>query len=102
LSREIVYPLQHFIAFLYKLDYYFVGGTIPRMGKRVKMLTPRQYADAVGVAYTTVMNWLRQGRIPEAIRHATPTGHYWEVPATASRPKLQPGRPKASKKGSKK
>ncbi len=75
-----------------------------RMGKQPKMLTPRQYAEKVGVAYTTVMNWLQQGRIPEAVKHTTPTGHYWEVPDVARVPDLRPGRPakKAAKKGGKK
>lgn len=75
-----------------------------RMGK-TKMLTPRQYADLNGVAYTTVMNWLRQGMIPDAIKHMTPTGHYWELPSSTPKPNLQPGRPstkKATKKSSKK
>lgn len=67
------------------------------------MLTPRQYAEKVGVAYTTVMGWLQRGLIPQAVKHATPTGHYWEVPETTPAPKVQTGRPpKASKKGGKK
>lgn len=77
---------------------------MPRMGKATKMLTPRQYAEANGVAYTTVMNWLQRGKIPEAVKRDTPTGHYWEVPESAPVPQLQPGRPstkKASKKGGK-
>lgn len=64
-----------------------------RMGKKSKMLTPRQYATMKGVAYTTVMNWLQQGKIPEAIKHQTPTGHYWEIPEKVPAPKLLPGRP---------
>lgn len=75
-----------------------------RMAKKAKMVTPRQYAEARGVAYTTVMNWLNRGLIPGAARQETPTGHYWEVPETAPAPELEPGRPskKAVKKGGKK
>jgi hypothetical protein len=63
------------------------------MKRKPKMLTPRQYAEQQGVAYTTVMNWLQQGKIPEAVKHETPTGHYWELPEVAPKPELQPGRP---------
>lgn len=68
------------------------------------MLTPRKYAELKGVAYTTVMNWLQQGLIPQAVKHPTLTGHYWEIPDSAPEPNLQPGRPstKAAKKGGKK
>lgn len=63
------------------------------------MLTPRQFAEAKQVAYTTVMFWLNQGLIADAERHETPTGHYWEIPATAvntfQRPKT--GRPSKGK-----
>jgi hypothetical protein len=69
------------------------------MKRKPKMLTPRQYAEQQGVAYTTVMNWLQQGKITGAVKHETPTGHYWELPETVAAPKSQPGRPpKSSKK----
>lgn len=74
------------------------------------MLTPRQFAEAKNVAYTTVMFWLNQGLIKGARKNETPTGHYWEIPATLvetfERPKA--GRPakaavtaKAGKKAAK-
>ena len=66
-------------------------------GKTPKMLTPKQYAERQGVAYTTVMNWLRQDKVLGAVKHMTPTGHYWEVPAKAAKPKLLPGRPRTKK-----
>jgi predicted site-specific integrase-resolvase len=66
-------------------------------GKKPKMLTPRQYAERQGVAYTTVMNWLRQDKILGAVKQMTPTGHYWEIPAKAAKPKLQTGRPRTKK-----
>jgi hypothetical protein len=77
---------------------------MPGMAKKVKMITPRQYAQLHSVAYTTVMNWLKQGLISGALKRETPTGHYWEIPAAAAAPELQPGRPanKTSKKGGKK
>ena len=65
-----------------------------RTPKKPKMLTPRQYAEQQRVAYSTVMNWLQQGIIPAAVKHATPTGHYWELPETAPVPKLRPGIPR--------
>ncbi len=67
------------------------------MEKDIRMLTPRQYAERHQVAYTTVMNWLRQDKIPSAVKHSTPTGHYWQIPLKASKPKLQPGRPTKAK-----
>lgn len=73
---------------------------MPRMVKKTKMLTPRQFAELHGVAYTTVMNWLQQGLIPEAVKQETLTQHYWEVPETAKPPKLQPGRPPKAQAGS--
>lgn len=60
------------------------------------MLTPRQFAEAKKVAYTTVMFWLNSGLITDAVKYETLHGHYWEIPSTAvktfERPK--PGRPK--------
>ena len=61
------------------------------------MLTPRQFAEIHGVAYTTVMSWLQKGLIPEAVKNETPSGHYWEIPETASPPELTPGRPSTRK-----
>ena len=76
-----------------------------RMGKTKKMLTPREYAEEVGVAYTTVMSWLQRNLIPGAVRNPMPfgAGHYYQVPAGAPMPNLTPGRPakKPSKKSSK-
>ena len=63
------------------------------MKRKAKTLTPRQYAEQQGVAYTTVMSWLQRGKLPGAVKHATLTGHYWELLETVSAPKLQPGRP---------
>jgi hypothetical protein len=73
------------------------------MGRKVKLVTPRQYAQMNGVAYTTVMYWLNTGRVEGAIKHATPFGHYWELPEDTPRPKKLSGRPpKSGAKKSKK
>ncbi len=50
-------------------------------------MTPRQYAEINGVAYTTVLYWLNNGRVEGAIKHQTPFGYYWELPLDAPRPK---------------
>jgi len=74
------------------------------MGKAKRMLTPRQYAQEAGVAYTTVMSWLQKNLIAGAVKHPLPygSGYYYQVPADAPKPELQPGpKPKADKKGSK-
>jgi hypothetical protein len=77
------------------------------MGKKKQMLTPRQYAIKIGVAYTTVMNWLSKGLLTGAAKEPLPFGgYYWQVPANAPKPNLKAGpKPKtkkAGKKGSKK
>jgi predicted site-specific integrase-resolvase len=74
------------------------------MSRKGKLVTPRQYAEMNGVAYTTVMYWLNTGRVEGAVKHTTPFGHYWELPEGAPRPKKLSGRPKktATKKSTKK
>jgi hypothetical protein len=69
-----------------------------------KMLTPRQLAEQMDVAYTTVMSWLQQGLIEGAVKQKTPHGHYWEIPVSVTKTfkRPTPGRPpkpKAAKKG---
>jgi len=63
--------------------------------KEGKMLTPRQFASEIGVAYTTVMSWSQKGLIAEAVKQETLYGHLWEIPASVvgnfERPKM--GRP---------
>ena len=77
------------------------------MGKakrEARMLTPRQYAEETGVAYTTVMNWLRKDLLAGAVKLPLPYGggYYYQVPADAPQPVLRPGpKPKAVKKGGK-
>jgi hypothetical protein len=71
-----------------------------------RMLSPKQYAEKIGKPYTTVMTWLQGELMPEAVKHQTPTGHYWEIPDGTKPPELKPGpKPKtagATKKGGKK
>ena len=70
------------------------------MSRKGKLVTPRQYAEMRGVAYTTVMHWLQGGKVEGSVKHETPHGHYWELPDDTPRPKKLSGRPK--KEGAKK
>jgi hypothetical protein len=64
---------------------------------RVRMLTPRQYAEKHEVAYTTVATWLQRGQVPEAIKIELPAGgHQWAIPENAKAPERRVGRPKKS------
>ncbi len=46
------------------------------------------------IPYTTVMYWLQTGKVEGAVKHQTPTGHYWELPDDTPRPPSMAGRPK--------
>lgn len=70
------------------------------MSRKVKLVTPKEYAESNGVAYTTVLYWLNNGRVEGAVKHETPRGPYWELPEDTPRPKSRAGRPK--KEGAKK
>lgn len=73
------------------------------------MLTTKQFADEVGAPYTTVMGWIRDGRIPEAAYDDShPRGAVWLIPQSVvgrfkdpeTKPKKgRPPKPKAGKKG---
>jgi predicted site-specific integrase-resolvase len=71
------------------------------MSRKGKLVTPKEYAEIHGVAYTTVMYWLQTGKVEGAVKHETPRGPYWELPEDTPRPKKLSGRPKkaATKKG---
>lgn len=58
------------------------------------MLTPKMYAEKIGKPYQTVMFWLRSGKIPQAVKTITLTGHLWEIPENTPAPEVQRGRPK--------
>lgn len=65
------------------------------------MLTARQFAKRAGVAYPTVMKWLKENLIPGAeIKTSPQFGKYWDIPATAlkSVAKRKPGPKKGSKR----
>lgn len=67
------------------------------------MLTARQFAKRAGVAYPTVMKWLKENLIPGAeLVTDGRFGPYWDIPATSLSKvaKRKPGpKPKAAKKG---
>lgn len=46
------------------------------------MLSTKEVAQQMGVAYTTVMLWIKQGKL-QAIRRTQPRGDYYEIPASA-------------------
>jgi hypothetical protein len=83
-----------------EVDCSIVGDTInAHMGRKVNLVTPRQYATKHGVAYTTVMYWLQSGKIPGAEKTETPTGHYWLLPDDTPNPELKKtGRPRKNSK----
>lgn len=66
------------------------------------MLSPKQYAEMIGKPYPTVMSWLQNGKVPQAVKTTTPTGHFWEIPEGTPAPETKRGRPKASEQPSKK
>lgn len=48
------------------------------------MLTAKQFAKRAGVAYPTVMKWLRESIIPGAnLITESPLGTYWQIPVTS-------------------
>jgi hypothetical protein len=70
------------------------------MGKKVEIMTAKQFAIEMGINYRTALNWLEAGLVPGAERKTLPI-EYWEIPSTAlqmERPKPGP-KPKAAKKG---
>jgi len=52
------------------------------MGKeKPKMLTAKQFAEAIQRPYTTVMGWLQSEIVPGARLVESPIGDYYEIPA---------------------
>jgi excisionase family DNA binding protein len=76
--------------------------------RKGKMLTTKEFAEQVNAPYTTVMGWIRDGRIPEAsYDDSHPRGAVWLIPPSAvgrfknpeTKPKKgRPPKPKAEKK----
>jgi hypothetical protein len=72
--------------------------------EKPEMLTARQFAKRAGVAYPTVMKWLKENLIPGAeIKKSPQFGKYWDIPATSlkSVAKRKPGPKKGAKRGTK-
>jgi hypothetical protein len=65
-----------------------------------KLISPQTYAAKHGVAYSTVMSWIRDGLLRGVVSHKYPFLWY-EVPEDATPPARKPG-PKPAKKSSKK
>ena len=59
-------------------------------------MTPQEFADEKGVAYTTVMTWLGKGIVPGAEKVDYPRGAVWEIPRSVAATFTPPpmGRPK--------
>jgi hypothetical protein len=52
--------------------------------RKAKMLSTKEFAEAVDVAYTTVMGWLRARQIPGAwFDESIPRGGVWWIPEAA-------------------
>jgi hypothetical protein len=66
------------------------------MGDKPRMLTAKQFAAETGISYPVIIEWLKEGKIPEAEQTSFKV---WQIPATVTevfkkpenRPKL--GRP---------
>ena len=66
------------------------------MGDKPRMLTAKQFAVETGISYPVIIEWLKEGKIPEAEQTSFKV---WQIPATVAevfkkpenRPKL--GRP---------
>lgn len=48
-----------------------------------KMLTTKEVAERIGVKYTTVMLWIREGKLAGVVRQESPRGHYWLIPESS-------------------
>jgi len=64
------------------------------MKGKVKMLSPRQYAEKHGKPPSTIATWLQKKLIPEATTIETPSGAIWAIPEDAPLPVVKMGRPR--------
>src|SRR5262249_22597570 len=73
-----------------------------KKAESTRMLSPKEYAEAIGKPYTTVMTWLQNDLIPQAVKTRMPgpnNRHFWEIPEGTKPPDLKPGpRPKTKTK----
>lgn len=59
------------------------------------MISPRQFAEKHGKAYTTVMHWFQNELVEGQKKLTLPDGRFvYEVPENAPVPNLSSGRPK--------
>ena len=70
------------------------------------MLAAKNFAERAGVAYPTIIAWLKKGLIPWAEPVTdSPHGSYWQIPTTSldkvEKQKPGPMPAKKSKKGAK-
>jgi hypothetical protein len=68
--------------------------------KTQKVMTTKQFAEAMEVNYRTALNWLEAELVPGAEKKETLVGTHWEIPESAlamERPKPGP-KPGAKKK----
>jgi hypothetical protein len=71
--------------------------------KTQKVMTAKQFAEAMEVNYRTALNWLEAKLVPGAEKKETLVGTHWEIPESAlkmERPKPGP-KPKTKKSASK-
>jgi hypothetical protein len=62
--------------------------------EKPKMITPREFAAKHGVAYTTVLFWLKNEMIEGVQKETLPFGKnkfVYGIPETAPKPELKPG-----------
>jgi excisionase family DNA binding protein len=71
------------------------------MGKQ-KMLTTKEVAERIGVKYTTVMLWLREKKLPGAMKEDSPRGYYWLIPESSISGIQKRGQGRPRKDGAKK
>jgi predicted site-specific integrase-resolvase len=63
------------------------------MKKVRKMVSPKEFAELRGLAYSTVMSWIRAGLLKGVVTHTKPLLWY-ELPANAALPVTRAARKK--------
>jgi predicted site-specific integrase-resolvase len=64
--------------------------------RKKKMLTTNEIAERYDVAYSTVILWIKSGKLEGAVKEPNPRGDIWLVPESSvkSLKRRQKGRPK--------
>ena len=57
------------------------------------MISPKEFAESRGLAYSTVMSWIRAGLLADVVKHTKPLLWY-EIPADAALPMTRAARKK--------